>query len=983
MTITVLRADCRCPREIPGPIHWHAPVAYRAGMTLPLGPPRPQQAFRRPREGGSIRRAMAAQIPPVFHDRTTERNALDELLHSARQGRSAVLVLRGEAGVGKTALLRYTAERASDFRVIEIAGMEAEMELPFAGLHQICAPLLESLPTIPDHQQAALRVALGLAAGEAPDRFLVGLAALGLLCSVAEEKPVLCLVDDAQWLDRATEQVLGFVGRRLLAEPVALVLAIRDTSIEPELAGLPSLDVDGLANDDARALLASVVPGLLDERVRDRIVAETGGNPLALLELPRAMSAAELGGGFAPPVTGALPRQMEEHYVRRLEALPEGTRRLMLLAAADPVGDATLLWRAAHVLGIDTAAAPPATGELIEIGARVRFRHPLVRSAVYRAASDADRRAAHRALEAATDPEVDRDRRAWHRAHAATAPDDDAAHELVEGAARAQARGGIAAAAAFLERAAALTSDPVQRAERALAAARATFAAGDAGDAEYLLGTAEAGPVGELVRAEIDHLRGQIAFDRQRGSDAPPLLLNAARRLEPLDPERACETFLEALLAVIYAGRLATGDGGREVAVAALTSQARTGPPASRRLLLAGMATRLVDGYVAAAPSLAAALHEHRQQGPELAWPSVSYLITAQDLLDSEAWLELASRQARSARATGTLSLLPYALDYLAGHHIHAGDLSAAEGLLTEADGLAPGTRARTLPYIPLQLAAWRGEASAVARLVQEMHDGANARGEGCAMTVAEYAAAVLHNGLGEYELAFQRAQRACEGDEMGTSSWALPELVEAAARAGHGEVASAAADRLTARCRASDTSWAKGAAARARALVSTGDGAEELHLEAVRELELARMGTHVARARLSYGEWLRRAGRRVEARAQLRAAHDTFAAMGAMGFADRARHELLATGEKVRKRRPDTQDELTPQEMHIARLARDGRTNPEIGAQLFISARTVEWHLRKVFDKLGITSRMGLHAALPDRDVNGLTGTVSGTGMA
>ncbi len=915
----------------------------------------------------------------MFRDRTTERNALDGLLDDARQGRSAVLVLRGEAGVGKTALLRYTAERASGFRVIEIAGIEAEMELPFAGLHQICAPLLDAMPAIPAHQQAALQVALGLAAGETPDRFLVGLAALGLLCSVAEEKPLLCLVDDVQWLDRATEHVLGFVGRRLLAEPVALVLAVRDPSAEPGLAGLPDIQIGGLANEDAQALLASVVPGLLDERVRDRIVAETGGNPLALLELPRGMSAAELGGGFAPPATGALSRQMEEHYVRRLDAMPEATRRLMLLAAADPVGDATLLWRAAQVLGIDTAAAPTASGELIEIGARVRFRHPLVRSAVYGAAADDERRAVHRALEAATDPEVDPDRRAWHRAHAATAPDDEVADELAEGASRARARGGIAAAAAFLERAAAFTSDPVRRAHRALAAARATFAAGDAGRAEYLLATAEAAPVGDLVRAEIDRLRGQIAFDQQRGSDAPPLLLNAARRLEPLDPERACETFLEAMLAVIYAGRLATGDGDEEVGIAALQALERIGPTAARRVLLRGMATRLVDGYVAAAPALVDALRAHRDERAELSWLGVSYLIAAQDLFDGDAWSELASGQARSARATGTLSMLPYALDYLAGYHIHAGDLSAAEGVLTEAEALAPGTRARTLPYIPLQLAAWRGEAATVAQLGRVMRTGAHDRGEGCAITVTEYAAAVLHNGLGEYELAFQRAQRACDGEEMGTSSWALPELVEAAARAGHQEAALAAADRLTARCGASNTSWARGAAARARALVSTGDGVEDLHREAVRELERAGMGSHMARARLSYGEWLRRVGRRVEARAQLRAAHEAFMAMGAMGFADRARHELLATGEKVRKRRPDTRDALTPQEMHIARLARDGKTNPEIGAQLFISARTVEWHLRKVFDKLGIASRMALRETLPVQDANGLAGALSG----
>jgi DNA-binding CsgD family transcriptional regulator len=780
---------------------------------------------------------------------------------------------------------------------------------------------------------------------------------------------LLCVVDDAQWLDRATAQVLGFVARRLLAEPVAMVFGVREPSPEFELAGLPELRLEGLGDNDARALLACVIPGRLDERVRDRIVAETRGNPLALLELPRGMSAAELGGGFALPDAVALPRQLESHYVRRLDALPAATRRLMLLAAADPVGDAPLLWRAAHTLGIDAgAAAPAAKDELLEIGARVRFRHPLVRTAVYRAASDADRRAAHGALEAVTDPDTDPDRRAWHRAHAAAAPDDDVALELVERAARAEARGGIAATAAFLECACALTSDPAQRALRAIAAARAKFAAGDAATAESLLATAEAGPLAEPGLGQIHHLRAQIAFDQRRGRDAPPMLLNAARRLEPLDAESARDCHLEALLAAIYASRLANGNDVADVAVAARSAPLDPGKLPARQLLLVGLAARLTEGYVAAAPVLDAALRAHRAEEPQLDWSSVLYAIAAQDLWDSEAWRDLACRQTELARATGTLSLLPYALDYLAGYHIQAGDLSAAAGLLTEAEGLAPGTRARTLPYIPLLLAAWRGDASALATLAQEMATGAQARGEGCAITVAEYAAAVLHNGLGEYRLALDSAQQACDGDEIATSSWGLSELVEAASRLGQREVASAAAERLSERAAASGTSWAQGTAARAAALVSDGEAANDLHREAIACLEDACMVGHLARARLSYGEWLRRQGRRIDARQQLRGAYDQLVTMGANGFAERARRELQATGEKVRKRRDDTLDELTPQELHIARLAADGRTNPEIGAALFISARTVEWHLRKVFTKLGITSRRGLHEALSHR---------------
>ncbi len=915
---------------------------------------------------------MAPSVSPAFRGRSTECDVLDRMLERARVGQSTALVIRGEAGVGKTALLQYAARRASDLRVAGIEGVEAEMELPFAGLHQLCAPMLGRLDSLPEHQQAALGTALGHTAGAPPDRFLVALAALGLLAATAEQRPLLCLIDDAQWLDSVTVQVLGFVARRLLAEPVAMVFAVREPSSEAELAGLPELRLAGLEHDDARALLASVAPGPLDERVRDRIVTEARGNPLALLELSRGMSPAGLAGGFALPDAGALPRELEEHYVRRLRALPEATQRLMLLAAADPSGDAGLLWRAAHTLGIGAAAARPASLEqLLDIGGRVRFRHPLVRSAVYRAATDVDRRAAHAALEAATDADADPDRRAWHRAHAATAPDDDVARELIGRAERAEARGGIAATAAFIERACALTSDPALQAARALAAARAKFAAGDPAAAESLLATAGAGPLEELAAAQVQRLRAQIAFDLQRGRDAPRLLLHAARRLAPLDADSACETYLEALLAAIYAGRLASPSDVAAIAAAAGGSARPRDAEAStsRELLVAGLATRLRDGHVAAAPALRAALRAQQADEPRLDWLSVVSVIAAQDLCHGDAWLELASRQAGLARATGTLTLLPYALDYLAGHRIHAGQLSEADRLVAEAAALAPSPRADTLAYIPLLLAAWRGQASTASDLARAMTAAAQVRGEGAAIAFAGYAMAVLGNGTGQYEQALDAAGRACAGDEVATSSWALPELVEAASRAGRADLASVAADRLFERARASGTDWAMGTAARARALVAGNEASEALHREAIERLERSRMVAHVARARLSYGEWLRRQGRRADAREELRAAHEALASMGAKGFAASARRELLATGEKVRKRRVETRDQLTPQELHIATLARDGRTNAQIGAELFISARTVEWHLHNVFTKLGITSRRGLHGLLSRRE--------------
>ena len=928
-------------------------------------------AGRRAALGRAITLAgMAVEGLPALLGRNSERSYLERLLANALAGQSGVVVVRGEAGLGKTALLQHTVGQASGFKVAQIAGIESEMELPFAGLHQLCAPMLSHIDTLPEPQREALTVAFGISFGEPPDPFLVALAALSLLAQVAEEQPVLCVVDDAQWLDAASAQILGFVARRLLAEPIAMVFALREPSDDGELTGLTELRLTGLEDDDARALLARSVPGRLDASVSDRIVSETCGNPLALLELSEGMSSAELAGGFALPDAVNVPAQIEERYRQLIDRLPAATQQLMLLAAADPVGDAALLWRAAEILGLaPDSAEPAAAAELLEIGAQVRFRHPLVRSAVYRSAATSERRAVHGALAAATDSDTDPDRRAWHRAHAATAPDDGVAAELIESAGRAQRRGGIAAAAAFLERSVTFTVDPGERASRALAAARAKFEAADFASAQYLLVLAGAGPLDDLGRAKVQRMRAQIAFDLKRGSDAPALLLSAARRFESLDVDLARETYLEALLSAIYAADLAWGTDASTVATAALSAPLGGEPVNSKQLLLHGLATRLTDGCVAAAPALRDALQTRRVEERRPDWLSVAYNIAAMELWDDATWLELASGQADLVRATGTLVLLPYALDYLAGFYVHAGDLSLAAGLLAEAQSLDLGIRADTLPYVALRLAAWRGQASTVQKLVEVMKRGARDRGEGCAIAAADYAASILHNGLGQYELALDSAQNAAAADEVATSSWALYELVEAAARSGQHDVASRAMDRLGECTRASGTPWARGTEARSRALVEDGDGAEELYREAIEWLGRTRMAAHLARARLTYGEWLRRVGRRVDAREQLRTAHDAFLSMGADGFADRAGRELDATGEKVRKRRNVACDELTPQQLRVARLARDGRTNSEIAAQLFLSPRTVEWHLRQVYTKLGIRSRIQLDVALPSRE--------------
>ncbi len=896
-----------------------------------------------------------------FLDRTSEREVLDRLLATAREGRSAVLVIRGEAGIGKTALLRYAARHASGFRVAQVTGVEAEMELPFAGIHQLCAPLLEQLDALPQAQQEALTVALGLASGDVPDRFLVGLAVLGLLSAAAEQRPLLCLVEDAQWMDAASGLILGFVARRLLAEPMAIVVTVREPSIRHDFDGLPELLLRGLGEEDARTLLMRAVPGGLDERVRDRILAETRGNPLALLDLPGSMNAAELAGGFELPAAADLPRHLEDRYLQRAGDLPEATQRLLLLAAAESMGDATLVWRAAHGLGIDRSSLSPAEdAQLVEMGARVRFRHPLVRSAVYRAAALSERRAAHRALAEATDGDSDPDRRAWHRAHAAVGVDEGVATELERSADRARSRGGAAAAAAFLARAAELTPDPADRGRRALAAAQAKFDAAAADAALDLLATAELAPLDEFQRAWLERLRAEITFARTRGSDAPALLLEAARRLEPLDAAMARETHLEAMAAAMFAGRLGDGPDVREAAEAAPVAPAAERPRAVD-LLLDGLATRFIEGYSASLPPLRTALDEFRDverlTERDVRWLWLACRL-AQDLWDDELWYVLATRGLHVARETGALGVLPIAATYRAALHIHAGEFGAASSLIAEADAITHATGMAPLKYASLMMAAWRGNEAEALELFEAARLEGTARGEGMGLRVLGWATALLYNGCGRYGEALEAAQRGCEEDDVGLFGWSLVELIEAGVRCGDTDAASAALDRLSARTRASGTDWALGIEAGSRALLSDGRDAEPLYREAVERLARTRGVVHVARARLLYGEWLRRENRRVDAREQLRAAHQMFSEIGAEGFAERARHELAATGETTRSRTDDARGVLTPQEAQIARLAKDGRSNPEIGAQLFISPRTVQYHLRKVFLKLDITSR-------------------------
>ncbi|MFD8144717.1 AAA family ATPase [Streptomyces sp. NPDC059708] len=892
--------------------------------------------------------------------RSRELEALEQLLRDVRDGRSRVLVLRGEAGVGKSALLARLAERAAPWQTVSAAGVEAESDFAYSALQRLCAPLLCHLDRLPPVQQEALRVAFGLSAGHPPEMLLVGLAVLGLFAEAAAESPLVCLVDDAQCLDLMSQRILAFVGRRLDAESVALVFAERTADGEGTegFAGLPDLTLRGLADADARALLDGALAAPVDARVRDRIVAETGGNPLALLELPRDLSPVELAFGFAGPGTGPLASRVEDGFRRRVETLPADTRALLLVAAVEPVGDAPLLWHALRLLGIGVEAASAAeAADLISLGAPVRFRHPLVRSAVWRGADAASLRAAHGALAEATDAGRDPDRRAWHRAHAAVGPDEEVAAELERSADRALARGGRAAAAAFLERAAALTPDPKERARRALAAAAAHLAAAVPARVPDLLAAAELGPLDPLQSAHASRLRAKASAMTDPGLGAVQPLLDAAARLMPLDRAAARETCLAAFGAAIWAGR--HDESGLRRAAAA----ARTLPPGDETagVFLRALVTWTEDGPAAAFPLLARALRSlSRDEDLAVLWPAAN---AAVELGDLQAWLDITGRAVRFARTTGTLSVLSTALPYRAASLCYAGRFAEARDLLAEAPAAADAAGVATGMVSAALLSAYQGRERPALERIGAMEREGERRGLGRLNGMAACARAALHNGLGNYAAAMEAALRGGEYRDLVVHHWTSAELVEAATRAGRPEVAAPARERLADWGRAG-TPWALGAQAVADALTGAPAQAEDRYREAADHFGRGGLGVFEARTRLLYGEWLRRRNRRSDARAELRAAHTAASAMGMEAYAERARRELLATGETVRARTPGP-TVLTAQEARIARLAATGRPNAEIGAQLFLSPRTVEWHLRKVFTKLGVSSRREIEGAL------------------
>jgi DNA-binding CsgD family transcriptional regulator/tetratricopeptide (TPR) repeat protein len=904
--------------------------------------------------------------------RQGERETLDRLLGGAREERGAVLVLHGEAGVGKTRLMEYAPEAAEDFRTIRISGVEGEMELPFAAVQQLVSPFAELTEQLPGPQREALGVAFGLSSGPAPDRFLVGLATLGVLSEAAEGRPLLALVDDAQWLDDSSAHALAFVARRLAAERIVLLFATRGPG--DLFDGLPKLEVGPLGRVDSRALLESALPTRLDEHVLDRIVLETRGNPLALLELPRGLTPVQLAGGFGLPVTKTMPANIEESFTRRLAGLPHDARRFLLLASADSVGDQALLWRAAQELGIAESAVDTLETEgFLEVGPRVVFRHPLVRSAVYGGAGVTERSAIHRALAQATDPQIDPDRRAWHLGQATSMPDEDVAAELEHSAARAQARGGLAAGAAFLSRAADLTPEARRRSQRLLAAAGAKRGAGDLDGALGLLAGIDLGALDELGAGRVRLLEAQIALEQRRAVDAGRLFLGAASRLQAIDPLLARDAFLEALGGVLT-NDVAVDGGALVVAAAARAAPPPPGEPGCVEVLLHAYANRLIDGYASAAPLYAETLGlvlaaDPPTDGDVGPWLSLSSArdrnVLALELWDEEALHVLAARQVRLARDSGALGHLEFALSFLARSHMVAGELASAATVLDEANLIAEATGNPVLVNAPVVLAAWRGGEPEAAGLIDANSEEAIRR----QWSSNDYARAVLYNGLGRYAEARDAAWKAMQPDPIGYGTLLVPELAEAASRSGDAGLLEYTVGWLAERTGAISSDWVNGVEARARALGSEGDEAEALYRRSIEHLSGTRLRPELARSRLLYGEWLRRSRRRVDAREQLRAAFEAFDGMGARAFANRAERELVATGERARKRTVETVDQLTPQETQIARLASGELTNREIAARLFISPSTVEYHLRKVFRKLDVKSRTQLADRLEKRD--------------
>jgi DNA-binding CsgD family transcriptional regulator len=911
--------------------------------------------------------------PPRLVGREREQAEIAQLLASVRSGLSATLVLRGEAGVGKTALVDEAVAAASDFETVRLVGIESEMQLGFAGLHQLLMPFLDDIEALPAPQMRALNAAFALSDDVAPELFVVGLATLTLLSHAATRRSLLIVVDDAQWWDHESAEVLGIVARRLYADHVGILVAVRDPSDRHALLDdLPSLTIQPLSERAAVDLLESTAERPVESHVRDRILGDALGNPLALVELTQALSTRELTGVVTTPEPLAVGAQLEARYMRQVRELPADTQRFLLVAAAEPTGDPALVWRCGRDLDFDERAILPAeAARLVVVGPPIRFRHSLIRSAIYHAAGDAERREAHRALAVATDVEHDPDRRAWHRAAATLAPDEDVAAELELAANRARRQGGYAATAALLSRAALLTPDPSRRGQRYFAAAASDLTAGSSARAHVNLEHALPDLGDAILVAQAHRLEAMIAFidsqvdgNRAGADHVVSMMLDAAVTLGSHDIHGARETLLNAIPMALYATR----ESRTTLEEVARAVQSLTLPPDTERasgdLLLDALAQLFAEGLGSAVPALQTALAEIRsdpeaRESPRLlvlgCWPAFA-------LSDDEALRSIASEGVALCRSRGAFQYLPEALNYLGLWALRTGSLTAADEYFTECEAirsLLGRKRPAVGPPGPLIVSAWRGRKAEVREAASAVAATEHDDGIGWAVRQAEYAFVLLELGLGNYQAAADWGTDYADDTPLG--AFRATDAIEAHARAGNHAAAVAALEWLSNRALANGSAIDLGLAARGRALLSDDADAEEHYREALAQSASSGAALHLARAQLLYGEWLRRQNRRRDARVQLAAALETFESTGANAFADRTRVELRASGVNARKRVDETRRDLTPQEEQIARLAAGGATNPEIATRLFLSSNTVEYHLRKVYRKLDIKSRREL----------------------
>lgn len=915
---------------------------------------------------GSAGKRTRASIQLV--DRTRETAALEALLAAVSLGMSGKLVIRGEPGIGKTALLEHAVATARDFRVVRAVGIESEMQLGFAGLHQLVVSFLPQLDQLPAPQQNALGSAFGLISGPPPERFQVGLATLTLLARAAGDQPLLCVIDDAHWLDVESAEILAFVARRLYADRVAMLFGIRDeTGREAAFAGIPELRLPALESKDAQLLLGSVMAGPVGDEVSRRLINEMAGNPLAILELGPTINRAGFEVGpllDEPPPVGSRLRQ---HFLARVHALPVKTQTFLHLASVDSSTDPVVLWHAAKLLGLDRDVAAAAESErLIVVGPRVTFRHPLIRSAIYHGTPPGERRTMHAALSDAIDPKLDPDRHAEHRALAAIEPDDEIADELLRAAERAKQRGAYAAWARYAYKAAELTPDRGARARRLVDAAQALLSAGRADQAKAALNESLPALDDPLQRAIAKSIDGAIRLSLSEGGDTTRILMDAATDLRPLDVARARDALLGALTAAILVEAMPS-------VFEEIARLARNIPPADESspsiddLLLDGSASLIAGDHTLAAPLLRRAFQGLVRTAPDpqtmlraFTFAGIgAYVLMDVDAIDSltDAWIKV-------SRQRGALSSLQAALAFRSGAELYAGRLNEGEALIKQALDLAhamgnPGFLGDI--WWEGTLLAWRGNEADARAWVRAQVDLGAARIGARGLSLAKFSLIQLELGLGRYQAALDIAVAAGKADPIFNGARMLPYLVEAAARVGDRGTAEAAVVRLGQLAGASGARLALGFLARSRALLAEEAGAESLYEEAIAHLSTPGTRTELARSCLLYGEWLRRQGRRRDARDQLRAAYEMFASMGMAAFAERARGELLATGERARRRSVETQSELSPQEAQIARLAAQGVRNQEIASHLFISDRTVEYHMAKVFRKLGVRSRTQL----------------------